>query len=212
MIWADIPADKEEEHNRWYNEEHLGDILGMPGFLSGARYVALRGAPKYLTCYELENPEMVDSPEHQKFRASPSAWSKRMGVSAIATDYIINVYHQIFPTEVSQEAAQADMAPILQIGRMECPPQYEDAFNEQYNTRNVPGFLTVPGVMNARRYRAVKGEPKYMVLYDMAHEEVSQSPEWSAAGKAAGPPFAEAYPGFRHPPGSPGVYKKIFPL
>jgi hypothetical protein len=23
MVWADVPADKEPEFNRWYNEEHL---------------------------------------------------------------------------------------------------------------------------------------------------------------------------------------------
>ena len=22
MVWADVPADKEVEFNRWYNEEH----------------------------------------------------------------------------------------------------------------------------------------------------------------------------------------------
>jgi hypothetical protein len=38
MVWADVPADKEEEFNRWYNEEHLQERLAVPGFLSGARY------------------------------------------------------------------------------------------------------------------------------------------------------------------------------
>src|SRR2546430_13563153 len=36
MVWADVPADKEKEFNRWYNEEHLAERLALPGFLSGA--------------------------------------------------------------------------------------------------------------------------------------------------------------------------------
>ena len=26
MVWTDVPADKEADFNRWYNEEHLADM------------------------------------------------------------------------------------------------------------------------------------------------------------------------------------------
>ena len=45
MVWADVPADKEAEFNRWYNEEHLAERLAIPGFLDGARYEAVQGGP-----------------------------------------------------------------------------------------------------------------------------------------------------------------------
>src|SRR5207237_10406033 len=48
MVWADVPADKEAEFNRWYNEEHLAERLSIPGFLSGARHEAVKGGPKHL--------------------------------------------------------------------------------------------------------------------------------------------------------------------
>jgi len=44
MVWADVPPDKEQEFNRWYNEEHLAERLAVPGFLSGARYEAVKRA------------------------------------------------------------------------------------------------------------------------------------------------------------------------
>ena len=31
MVWADVPADKEDEFNRWYNEEHLAERHGGAG-------------------------------------------------------------------------------------------------------------------------------------------------------------------------------------
>src|SRR5438093_889118 len=73
MVWADIPADKEKEFDRWYNEEHLAERLSLPGFLSGARYEkvpgvirgrrfrAVTGTPTYLTFYEFQNPKVSES-------------------------------------------------------------------------------------------------------------------------------------------------------
>ena len=48
MAWMDVDPPHEDAFNRWYNEEHIGRLLAIPGFLSAARYVALCGAPKYL--------------------------------------------------------------------------------------------------------------------------------------------------------------------
>ena len=61
MVWVDVPADKEEEFNRWYNEEHLQELLSIPGVLNATRYEAVRSGPKHLACYELESPAVVES-------------------------------------------------------------------------------------------------------------------------------------------------------
>ena len=59
IVWADIPAEIEDDYNEWYNREHMPDrILRMPGFLRGRRYVAVEsasGGPKYLTYYDLQS-------------------------------------------------------------------------------------------------------------------------------------------------------------
>ena len=59
MLWTDIDAEHEAAFNRWYDEEHLDRLLKVPGFLSAARYVALRGGPKYLAMYELEEVSVL---------------------------------------------------------------------------------------------------------------------------------------------------------
>src|SRR5216684_1032599 len=51
MVWTDVDPEHEAEFNRWYNEEHLNRLLGVPGFLSAGRYRAIRGGPKYLAWY-----------------------------------------------------------------------------------------------------------------------------------------------------------------
>ena len=61
MVWTDIDSEFEPEFNRWYDEEHIARLLAVPGFLSAGRYVALRGGPKYLAMYELEDHNVLRS-------------------------------------------------------------------------------------------------------------------------------------------------------
>ena len=211
MVLADIPADKEEEFNRWYNEEHLGDLLSVPGFLNAARYVAITGGPKHLACYELESPEVLQSDAYQKWHQNPSEWSKRMSPSVIGTNVVRYVYQQIFPSEVAQAVAESDMAPALQIGRMGVGAEIEDDYNDWYNTVFVPDFEKVPGCIRGRRYTAVVGEPKYATVYEFEHEKVNQSPEWATA-RDGNPRSAQFRRQMKHTEGSPGLYKRIFPV
>ena len=48
MVWMDVPADKEGEFNHRYSEEHLQELLAVPGVLNAARYEAVRSGPKHL--------------------------------------------------------------------------------------------------------------------------------------------------------------------
>ena len=223
LLYVDIPADMEDEFNRWYNEEHLQERLSVPGFLNAARYVALSGSPKYLACYELESPAVLQSEFYLKQRDNPTEWSRRIS-SALAlspttsmygthrtndTTFIRNVYRQIFPAEVSPEAAQSDMAPAFQIGRMSIPPEYEDEWNDWYNTVYVPGYETVPGCIRGRRYMAVDGEPKYATVYELENDMVSRGPEWAEV-RDSNPRTLQMRPHMEQAPGSPGIYRKIF--
>ena len=37
MVYVDIDAPHVQEFNKWYNEEHLPELLSVPGILSAAR-------------------------------------------------------------------------------------------------------------------------------------------------------------------------------
>ena len=37
MVYVDIDAQHVQEFNKWYNEEHLPELLSVPGILSAAR-------------------------------------------------------------------------------------------------------------------------------------------------------------------------------
>ncbi len=209
MVWVDVPADKEAEFNRWYNEEHLPELLGIPGVLNAARYEAVRSGPKHLACYELENPAVVES---DAFKNRPrTEWAQRIGPRIIGTTVINNVYEMFHPKELTPEIAQADMAPALQIGRMDPPSGQEDEWNQWYSGVYVTNYEKVPGCIRGRRWKAVRGEPQYSVVYEFENERVSETPEWLNQRDIH--PDNDRMRGLMtHAPGSPGIWKKTFQL
>jgi hypothetical protein len=211
MVWADVPADKEAEFNRWYNEEHLAERLSIPGFLSGARYEAVKGGPKHLACYELESPAVLESPAYKRVQANPTEWTKHCGPQVIASTYIRNVYTLIHPTTVPPTTAESGPAPALQLGRMDVPAEVDADFNTWYNTIYVPNYEKVPGVIRGRRYRALVGQPTYLTFYEFEHPKVSESAEWAKQRNAV-PASETMRQNMRHATGSPGVYVKTFQL
>ncbi|GIT68955.1 MAG: hypothetical protein Ct9H300mP27_00590 [Chloroflexota bacterium] len=46
MVWVDVPSEHEDEFNHWYNEEHLPELLAVPGVLNAARYEAVMSGPQ----------------------------------------------------------------------------------------------------------------------------------------------------------------------
>ena len=211
MVWADVPADKEPEFNRWYNEEHLAERLAIPGFLSAARYEAVKGGPKHLAVYELENAAVMESPAYKKVQANPTPWTQRVGPQASATTFIRNIYTMIHPRELSTAAAESGPAPALQIGRMDVPAAVDTEWNQWYSTIYVPNYEKVPGVIRGRRYRAVEGTPTYMTFYEFEHPKVSETAAWNAQRDAV-PISTTMRNHMKHATGSPGVYVKTFEL
>jgi hypothetical protein len=91
LVMSDIDPADEADFNRWYEEEHLAERMAVPGFLSARRFEALEGGPKYLALYDLESPEVLQSPEYRNFTgAGKSAWTKRLETKFI--NFRRNVY------------------------------------------------------------------------------------------------------------------------
>jgi antibiotic biosynthesis monooxygenase (ABM) superfamily enzyme len=209
LVFTDVEPKHEEEFNAWYNTEHLGDLLKLPGFLDAGRYVATKGGPKYLAVYELASADALKSPEFQRYRANPGPWSRRMSPTVIGKNLARTLGTQIFP--VSLEMSDRAFAPSLQIGRMSVPDNVDREWNEWYNGEYIPGYRKVPGVIYARRFRVVEGETRYATVYEFEHETVSETAEWNKQRESSSPRSGRMREAMTHGPGSPGVYRRIFP-
>lgn len=211
MVWTDIAPEHDTAFNRWYDEEHIPRLLRIPGVLSAGRYVAVRGGPKYLALYELEDHLVMQSAAFRDgVRYQPSADRQRLSGGHAGRNYILNLYRQIFPARTNPAEATMGPAPALQMGRIDVPAHYEEEFNDWYNTAYIPPYLKVPGVLRARRFIAIDGQPKYLTVYEFADAAVPDTVAWDQA-RNSNPWSDRIRPIMRHDAGSPGVYRRIPP-
>ena len=111
MVMMEPPPPLEEEFNAWYDTEHLPERIALPGFRSGARFVALTGYPRYMALYDLDGEDVLDSAHYQAISGPNfSPWTKRvtsrMHVRRIAAT-------QVFPGDAV--TGQASRLMVLQI-------------------------------------------------------------------------------------------------
>ena len=57
-------------------------------------------------------------------------------------------------------------------------PEHDAEYNRWYNEEHIPERLSIPGVLDAARYCAVQGGPKYLACYELDSYEAWHSPEW----------------------------------
>src|SRR6267378_5670649 len=57
--------------------------------------------------------------------------------------------------------------------------QHVEEFNEWYNKEHLPELLSVPGILSAARYEAVKGSPQYLACYELESVAVMQTPAFT---------------------------------
>ncbi len=60
-IWHDCADGREAEIEAWYQQEHLIERLGVPGFMYGRRHEALSAMPRYFTSYVAESADILTS-------------------------------------------------------------------------------------------------------------------------------------------------------
>jgi hypothetical protein len=66
---------------------------------------------------------------------------------------------------------------------MNVDPEHEEEFNDWYNTEHIPHFNRLAGVIAARRFRAISGEPRYVALYHVETTDIYATPGWMAANE-----------------------------
>ncbi|QIX28728.1 hypothetical protein ncot_10370 [Nocardioides sp. JQ2195] len=65
-VRADVEPEAEVAFNEWYNTTHLPEVLECPGFVAAARYECIEGEPQFLSVYQLDRPDALETPEMDK--------------------------------------------------------------------------------------------------------------------------------------------------
>ena len=80
MYAMNFAPEAEDELNRWYDQEHIPALAGVPGCLMARRYritsVNSDGRQRYLALYHLTSPEVCSSDAWKK--AANTEWTARV--------------------------------------------------------------------------------------------------------------------------------------
>ena len=97
LVMMDVDPEHDEEFNQWYNEEHLPERLGIPGYVSARRFKLEegQGVLKYLCIWELEDASPLQSQEYQAQNARPSQLRDR--AHSYIRERMRGLYQQIYP-------------------------------------------------------------------------------------------------------------------
>ncbi len=74
-IWHDIAPEARADFYAWHGQEHMPERVGIPGFLRGRRYLAVRADLEYFNLYEARTPRVVAGPDYQARLNDPTPWT-----------------------------------------------------------------------------------------------------------------------------------------
>ena len=77
-VWTDAKVEAEANFNEWYNRQHLNERSDVPGFLSGRRYRAISGRPRYMALYDTTGADILSSAAYRGALDNPTSWTQRI--------------------------------------------------------------------------------------------------------------------------------------
>ena len=79
-VYTEPGTVDEAEFHDWYDHEHGPARLTVPGFRGAYRYRALDDQkPPWLALYELDSPDVIDSPEYKALAGRPATGTSPSG-------------------------------------------------------------------------------------------------------------------------------------
>ena len=92
-IFNNVAPGREGDFGEWFQHEHLQGRLGVPGFVLGRRYEAVRGDRRYFNFYVTRSADVLDSADYRTRLNNPTPMT-RLVMSEIFKDMIRTICHQ----------------------------------------------------------------------------------------------------------------------
>ena len=226
LVFSNPVAGHEDEYNKWYDQQHAADVVSIPGFVNGQRYVKYDlpffrdpdlKMPKYLIVYKIVSGdvESVFAEVERRLKTGETYLSPaydRPGSQAY-------VYQTLGP-ELKGPGGDAPGAKAgskndyLQIVFPAMTAGMEKEFNIFYSQHHAPEVTAIPGF--TRGQRGVLARPsvssiqpsKYLALY---WARTSNPEAIKKAAASAGDRFT-ASPAFDRAATRGYTYRAIGPL
>lgn len=174
-VEVECPPELEVEFHAWYNREHIPERLRIPGFMTGQRYAALEGRPRWLATYELDNAGVLESAEYLRW-AGPlrTPWTERMVTSTRVRRSVFRKVHETRgagPPGASAGLLAVRYAEVAGKGDPFAP------WHDQTFSREV---VKLPGVRGAARFEDMETGAQ-LAVYGLADPWATQEPAFARA-------------------------------
>ena len=176
-VYTEPGSVDEAEFHDWYDHEHGPARLTVPGFRGALRYRALDDQkPTWLALYDLDSPEIIDSPAYKALGAQASDRDRSVAAGLATLDR--RVYEQI-------SSDGSDPGPVILAVAMSVPASAEEDLAAWYAEEHIPMLLQVPGCRRIRTFRlrqSLDGPgPDFLALHELAGLEVLEEPGYRVA-------------------------------
>ncbi len=232
-IWAifyDLPGEGREEYLEWFHGVHIPQKLARPGYLwaahyevvhpgkafekvlgrlaqsddpalaSGAGFIALFGAESTRTFYD---PSLAQLQQRQSAETRDMV-SRRVNPLGLV---FCEEWRIEGPDAASREGEDI-LSPAIQMGRYDAQGN-DDDLQAWYAQERMPGVERTKGCVGARKLLASSGRPKHSVLYEYVSLEAREE-NYVSLEETEWTHRVHGY--LLHPPGSPLVGSRIWPL
>ena len=179
-VCTDPGSVDEAEFHDWYDHEHGPARLTVPGIRSAHRYRALDDQkPPWLALYELDSPDVIDSPEYKALAAEASDRDRSV-VAGLAT-----LDRRVYEQTSENGSPMGRPAPMILAVAMSVPASAEEDLAAWYAEEHIPMLLKVPGWRRIRTFRLARGldapAPDFLSVHELAGPEVLEDPCYQAA-------------------------------
>lgn len=208
FIFSNPVAGKEDEYNKWYNEQHAPDVVSIPGFVSAQRFVfsdvqLLQNAtaPKgvrYLVMYKIVTTDLGAVYAEVGRRATNGM--TRMSDTLDRSTIFAYTYKAIRPVMDGTQPRDLKSGKAGSMSTYDqlvfADPELETEYNKWYDENHEPEILSVPGFVSGQRFifgdvqLAKDTGPKYLAMFKIVSSDPRSTFDQLRATK---PPDSPAY-------------------
>src|SRR5690349_1071172 len=168
-IWHDIAPEGRQDFYAWHGEEHMPERVGIPGFLRGRRYGAIKADLEYFNLYEAQSPQVVAGSDYLTRLNNPTPWT-------VATvKHFRNVSRSICRVAATFGRSQGGLA---MTWRYDVPDARAGEHEKALAERVLPAFAGRPGIAGAHLLIANAEASGVETAEKRARGEATLVPRW----------------------------------
>ncbi len=156
LVFNEPQPGQDVEYNRWYDEEHLPDVVAVPGFVSGQRFrrspAQLRPnvppSPQYLVAFTIvtDDLEAVYAEVRRRARSGETKMSP-----TVKRGSGMNLTYLVTETVGVAQPAGGQATPFCyQVVLADAQPGQEAVLDEWYRAHHAPEIASFPGFTGYR--------------------------------------------------------------